>query len=83
MNGHTTATELSGSESTDRVAEEYLDEDLTKREKRALSLIQDRGGLYQSELWKVLDVSSRTGSRIASNLAEKDLIRREEATYNQ
>jgi len=57
-------------------------EDLEGREARALALIQERGEIYQSEFWKELGVSSRTGSRIATRLAEAEAIRREEATYN-
>lgn len=57
-------------------------EDLSSREQRALSLIQEANALHQSDLWKELNVSSRTGSRIASNLAEKGLIKREEAIYD-
>ncbi len=63
----------SSSESTESVDE---------REERALELINEEGGVYQSELWKALDVSSRTGSRIATNLAERAAIRREEVTYD-
>lgn len=55
---------------------------LSDREERALALITDRGGLYQSELWKALEVSSRTGSRIATGLEEKGAIRRTETTYD-
>jgi len=57
-------------------------EDLEAREARALALIQERGEIYQSEFWKALGVSSRTGSRIATRLAENGAIQREEATYN-
>lgn len=56
--------------------------ELPAREERALSLIQGQGGIYQSDLWKELDVSSRTGSRIATSLEEKELIRREPTTHN-
>ncbi len=49
---------------------------------RAAALIADREGIYQSELWKELDVSSRTGSRLATSLEEAGVIQREEATYN-
>lgn len=58
------------------------DEDLTMREQRALAFITEAGGLYQSELWKELDVSSRTGTRIATSLEEKGLIERRETVYN-
>lgn len=55
---------------------------LSEREQRAVELIRERDGIYQSEFWKELDVTSRTGSRIATNLMEKGAIRREEAVYN-
>ena len=56
--------------------------DTAELEDRAFALIRDRGGIYQSQLWKELDVSSRKGSRIAMSLAEDDRIRRQSATYN-
>ena len=45
-----------------------------KVEKKALQLIIKAGeeGLFQTELWKLLDISSREASRIAR--AEKVLI---------
>ena len=48
-------------------------------EQRALRLIYDAGdeGLLQSELWKLLDVSSREGSRLAKKFEEKGRIVRE------
>ena len=48
-------------------------------EHRALRLIYDAGdeGLLQSELWKLLDVSSREGSRLAKKFEEKGRIIRE------
>lgn len=56
--------------------------DYDSLEQEALALIRERGGLYQSQLWKELDVSSRKGSRIATSLATEDSIRRTEATFN-
>jgi DNA-binding Lrp family transcriptional regulator len=56
--------------------------DLGEDERRALELIREEGGIYQSDFWKSLDISSRKGSRIAESLAEKELIQREEAVYN-
>lgn len=50
-------------------------------EEEALERIRSEGGVYQSDLWKELDISSRKASRIVSSLEEKDLILREEATY--
>ncbi|WP_231189620.1 MarR family transcriptional regulator [Haladaptatus sp. DYF46] len=58
------------------------DGSLSIRENRALELITNQNGIYQSDLWKELEVSSRTGSRIATSLEEKEKIRREETTYN-
>lgn len=55
---------------------------LKPRDQQALALIQERGGIHQSEFWKELDVTSRTGSRIATTLKEAGVIRREETTYN-
>jgi hypothetical protein len=47
-----------------------------KSEKKALKLIIEagEGGLLQSNLWKLLDVSSREGSRIAKKFQEKGKI---------
>ena len=56
-------------------------EELSEDERRGLELIRETGGIYQSDFWKELDVSSRKGSRIVDSLIEVDLIRREEATY--
>ena len=70
------------SDHTADASTEEMQEDLEAREARALALIQERGEIYQSEFWKELDVSSRTGSRIATRLAENGAIQREEATYN-
>ena len=56
--------------------------DLTPRQQQALDLVRETKGLYQSELWKELDVSSRTGTRIATTLEEKEMIEREAAVHN-
>lgn len=78
-----TSTEWQGNRTKDPSTDGETGEDgLTPREERALSLIQQRNGIYQSEFWKELEVSSRTGSRIVRTLEEQDLIRREEATHN-
>jgi len=74
-------TRRSGNE-TETAANEESGSELRPREQQGLSLVRERNGIYQSEFWKELDVSSRTGSRIASNLEEEGLIRREEATYD-
>jgi DNA-binding MarR family transcriptional regulator len=57
------------------------EETLSEDERRGLELVRETGGIYQSDFWKELDVSSRKGSRIVESLAEKDLIQREQATY--
>ncbi|MFB6353371.1 MAG: helix-turn-helix transcriptional regulator [Halobacteriales archaeon] len=54
---------------------------LSEDERAGLELIRESGGVYQSEFWKRLDVSSRKGSRIVETLLEHDLIAREEAVY--
>jgi len=72
----------SDSDSPEDVPTDEPAEDLEAREARALALIQEDGQIYQSEFWKALGVSSRTGSRIATRLAENGAIRREETTYN-
>jgi DNA-binding Lrp family transcriptional regulator len=61
---------------------EKRDVDLTDRQQRALRLIEQGGGIHQSDFWKEMDVSSRTGSRIITKLREKDLVEREETVYN-
>ena len=58
-------------------AEENLSED----ELRGLELVRETGGIHQSDFWKELDVSSRTGSRIVDTLTESELIEREETVY--
>ena len=59
---------------------EPIDE-LSDDERQGLELINDSGGIHQSEFRKELDVSSRKGSRIVSSLLEADLINREETVY--
>lgn len=59
-----------------------FEDDLSKSEEKALQLIENNDGIYQSELWKELDVSSRTGSRIAKSLAETGIVSRKETTHN-
>ena len=56
----------------------------SKVEKKALKIIIDAGdeGLFQTELWKLLDISSREASRIAKKLEEKDRVFREKVLNN-
>ena len=56
--------------------------DLSENEHDAVEYIKSSDDAYQSELWKALDVTSRTGSRIAKRLEEKDVVRREQATHD-
>ena len=48
-------------------------------EQKALKLVFEAGedGLLQSDLWKLLDVSSREGSRLAKKFEEKGKVVRE------
>jgi hypothetical protein len=55
--------------------------DLSEDERAGLELIREEGGIYQSEFWKALEVSSRKGSRIVESLLEQDLINRDEAVH--
>ena len=56
----------------------------SKVEKKALKLIIDAvdEGLFQTELWKLLDISSREASRIAKKLEEKERVFREKVLNN-
>ena len=56
--------------------------DLSEDERAGLELIREAGGIYQSQFWKELDVSSRKGSRIVESLEEQGLIDRDEAVYD-
>ena len=55
-----------------------------KTEQRALKLIIDTGeeGLFQTELWKLLDISTREASRIAKKFEEKGNVYREKVLNN-
>ena len=55
--------------------------ELSEEEQAGLDLVRETGGIYQSEFWKELDISSRKGSRIAESLVEEGLISRDEAVY--
>ena len=56
----------------------------SKVEKKALKLIIDAGdeGLFQTEIWKLLDISSREASRIAKKFEEKGRVCREKVLNN-
>ena len=59
-----------------------LSVELSASQERGLELIRETGGIHQSEFWKELDVSSRTGSRIVDRLLDAELIERTETVYN-
>ena len=56
----------------------------TKAEQKALKLIFEAGeeGLLQSELWKLLEIGSREGSRMAKKFEEKEQVSREKVLNN-
>jgi hypothetical protein len=55
-----------------------------KVEKKAIQLIIKAGeeGLFQTELWKLLDISGREASRIAKKFEEKGRVFREKVLNN-
>jgi len=55
-----------------------------ENERKALKLILNAGkeGLFQTELWKLLDISNREASRIANKFKEKGKVRREKVLNN-
>lgn len=57
-------------------------DDLSKTERRALEYIRAEEEVYQSVLWKELDIASRTGSRVAKSLADTGLISRSKTVYH-
>jgi DNA-binding MarR family transcriptional regulator len=59
-----------------------MSDSLSENEKEAVEYIKSADDAYQSQLWKALDVTSRTGSRIAKRLEEKGVVRREQTTHD-
>jgi DNA-binding MarR family transcriptional regulator len=57
------------------------EEDLSETEREGLELVRETGGIYQSNFWKELDISSRKGSRVVESLLEAGLVQREDAVY--
>ncbi len=53
--------------------------DMEKLKTRVLDIVTKRGddGIFQSELWKKLKLSSRDGSRLSLKLERQNLIKRE------
>lgn len=58
-----------------------LEDELKPIEREGLELIRETGGIHQSEFWKELDISSRSGSRVVDRLIELELIDRDETVY--
>lgn len=58
--------------------------DMEKLKTTVLDLVAKRGddGMFQSELWKKLKLSSRDGSRLALKLERQHLIKREKILEN-
>ncbi|PUA33299.1 MAG: hypothetical protein B7O98_02380 [Zestosphaera tikiterensis] len=53
-------------------------------EKRIFEIVKERskeGGVIQSELWSILGVDNREGSKAVLSLVRKGLIRREQVVY--
>ena len=56
---------------------------ISSLEKVAMDIIRkSENGVLQSELWKMLGLDSREGSRLVIRLAKKGLIRREQVSVN-
>jgi len=55
---------------------------LSENEEDAVEFIRSADEAYQSQLWKELGVTSRTGSRITKRLEEKGVVEREQATHD-
>ncbi|MGI0007779.1 MAG: helix-turn-helix transcriptional regulator [Nitrosotalea sp.] len=58
--------------------------DMEKLKTTVLGLVAKRGdnGMFQSELWKKLKLSSRDGSRLALKLERQNLVKREKILEN-
>ncbi|MEM4435064.1 MAG: hypothetical protein QXP10_03200, partial [Sulfolobales archaeon] len=54
-------------------------------EERVLEIIREStkksGGIVQSELWRILGIDSREGSKLIARLMRKGLLMREAITY--
>ncbi len=56
---------------------------LSDLEKKALEIIKNsRDGVLQSELWKMLGLDSREGSRLVLRLAKRGIIKRQQVSIN-
>lgn len=56
--------------------------DLSSLEREAIIHIIQNDGIFQSQLWKDLDIDSRKNSRIVTSLLKKGLISRDSAVSN-
>ncbi len=55
---------------------------ISELEKKALEIIKTHKGVLQSDLWKMLGLDSREGSRLVLRLVKKGLIKREQVSVN-
>ena len=54
---------------------------ISELEKKALEIIENsEGGVLQSDLWKMLGLDSREGSRLVLRLVKKGLVKREQVS---
>lgn len=59
--------------------------DLSPIDKKAFEIISSysqKGGIIQSELWKIIGVDSKEGSKIVLRLLRRGMITRKEINYN-
>lgn len=56
--------------------------ELTENETEILELILSRGSIHQSDIWKMLDITSQSVSKNTQKLEEMGYIEREQVTYN-
>ena len=56
-------------------------DDLSDNKRKIIDLIETKEEVPQSEVWKDLDISSRTVSRLIRSLVEEGFLQREETTY--
>jgi len=65
------------------IFEKKLNElDLSFLERETISIIIQNDGIFQSQLWRELDIDSRKCSRIVTSLFKKGLINRDSAVSN-
>ncbi|MEB3846811.1 MAG: Lrp/AsnC family transcriptional regulator [Desulfurococcales archaeon] len=56
---------------------------ISELEKKALKLIEESSdGILQSDLWKMMNLDSREGSRLVLRLVKKGLVKREQVVVN-